>query len=99
MVSTVRGTKGRARKRRPHWGQQAYWRVRSPTWACATMVSLRLPVRSCRSFHTAAVTSAKLVWGSGRIEEGHLMGDHVHMLLSIPPKYSVAQVVGFIKGK
>jgi len=33
------------------------------------------------------------------IEEGHLMGDHVHMLLSIPPKYSVAQVVGFIKGK
>ena len=34
-----------------------------------------------------------------RIEEGHLMTDHVHMLLSIPPKYSVAQVVGFIKGK
>jgi putative transposase len=27
------------------------------------------------------------------------MADHVHMLLSIPPKYSVAQVVGFIKGK
>src|SRR5207237_8242004 len=34
-----------------------------------------------------------------RIEEGHLMADHVHMLLSIPPKYYVAQVVGFIKGK
>ena len=34
-----------------------------------------------------------------KVEEGHLMGDHVHMLLSIPPKYSVAQVVGFIKGK
>lgn len=27
------------------------------------------------------------------------MGDHVHMVLSIPPKYAVAQVVGFIKGK
>ena len=27
------------------------------------------------------------------------MSDHVHMLISIPPKYSVAQVVGFIKGK
>ena len=27
------------------------------------------------------------------------MGDHVHMLLSLPPQYSVAQVVGFIKGK
>jgi putative transposase len=34
-----------------------------------------------------------------RVEEGHLMPDHVHMLLSIPPKYSVAQVIGFIKGK
>ena len=33
------------------------------------------------------------------VGEGHLMVDHVHMLLSIPPKYSVAQVVGFIKGK
>ena len=34
-----------------------------------------------------------------KIEEGHLMPDHVHMLLSIPPKYAVSQVVGFIKGK
>ena len=34
-----------------------------------------------------------------RIEEGHLMPDHVHMLISIPPKYSVAEVIGFIKGK
>jgi putative transposase len=34
-----------------------------------------------------------------RIEEGHLMPDHVHMLISIPPKYAVANVVGFIKGK
>ena len=33
------------------------------------------------------------------IEEGYLMRDHVHMLLSIPPKYSVASIVGFIKGK
>jgi len=33
------------------------------------------------------------------IEEGHLQPDHVHMLISIPPKYSVAQVVGYIKGK
>ena len=34
-----------------------------------------------------------------RVEEGHLMGDHVHMLLSIPPKYAVSQVVGYLKGK
>lgn len=34
-----------------------------------------------------------------QVEEGHLMPDHVHILLSIPPKYAVSQVVGFIKGK
>ena len=33
------------------------------------------------------------------IEEGHLLPDHVHMMLSIPPKYAVSQVVGYIKGK
>jgi putative transposase len=34
-----------------------------------------------------------------RIEEGHLLSDQVHMLISIPPQYAVSQVVGFIKGK
>src|SRR3974377_1575279 len=34
-----------------------------------------------------------------KIEQGHLMSDHVHMMISIPPKYSVSQVVDFIKGK
>ena len=34
-----------------------------------------------------------------RVEEGHLLADHVHMLVSIPPQYSVAQVIGYIKGK
>ena len=33
------------------------------------------------------------------ILEGHLCKDHVHMYIAIPPKYAVAQVVGFIKGK
>ena len=33
------------------------------------------------------------------IEEGHLQPDHVHSLLRIPPKYAVAQVVGYLKGK
>jgi len=33
------------------------------------------------------------------VVEGHLMLDHVHMLISIPPKYAVASVVGYIKGK
>ena len=34
-----------------------------------------------------------------RILEGHLVSDHVHILIAIPPKYSVSQVIGFIKGK
>ncbi|WP_215843660.1 IS200/IS605 family transposase [Acidithiobacillus montserratensis] len=33
------------------------------------------------------------------MEEGHLMMDHVHMLIAIPPKYAVSSVVGYIKGK
>jgi putative transposase len=34
-----------------------------------------------------------------RIEEGHLMSDRVHMRISIPPKYALSQVIGYIKGK
>jgi len=34
-----------------------------------------------------------------KIEEGYLMPDHVHMLISIPPKHSVSHVIGFLKGK
>ena len=34
-----------------------------------------------------------------QIEEGHLRPDHVHMMMAIPPKYAVSQVIGYIKGK
>jgi putative transposase len=34
-----------------------------------------------------------------RIEEEHLQPDHVHMMIAIPPKYAVSQVIGYIKGK
>jgi putative transposase len=34
-----------------------------------------------------------------RIDEGHLLAEHGHMLIAIPPKYAVAQVIGFLKGK
>ena len=34
-----------------------------------------------------------------KILEGHLMVDHIHVLMEIPPKYSIAQVVGYLKGK
>jgi len=34
-----------------------------------------------------------------QIETGHMLIDHVHMLISIPPKYAVAEVIGYLKGK
>jgi putative transposase len=34
-----------------------------------------------------------------KIEAGHMLTDHVHMLVKIPPKYAVAEVIGYIKGK
>ena len=34
-----------------------------------------------------------------QIIEGHLQSDHVHMVIAIPPKYAVASVIGFLKGK
>ena len=34
-----------------------------------------------------------------QIEEGHLLSDHVHRMIGIPPKYAVAQGIGYIKGK
>src|SRR6185436_6428997 len=49
--------------------------------------------------HLGEVFHKLAVQKESKIEEGHLMPDHVHMLISIPPKYAVSQVVGFIKGK
>ena len=33
------------------------------------------------------------------IQEGHVMPDHIHMLISIPPKHAVSSIIGFLKGK
>jgi putative transposase len=49
--------------------------------------------------HLGAVFRTLAQHKESRIEEGHLMVDHVHMMISIPPKYAVSQVVGYIKGK
>ena len=49
--------------------------------------------------HLGEVFRALAQQRESRIEEGHLMPDHVHMMISIPPKYAVSQVVGYIKGK
>ena len=49
--------------------------------------------------HLGEVLRRLAVQKESRIEEGHLMSDHVHMMISIPPKYAVSQVIGYIKGK
>jgi putative transposase len=49
--------------------------------------------------HLGEVLRQLAVQKESRIEEGHLMSDHVHMLIAIPPKYAVSQVIGYIKGK
>ena len=40
-----------------------------------------------------------IVYKGVEIIEGHLMSDHIHMLVSIPPKYSISQFMGYLKGK
>jgi putative transposase len=49
--------------------------------------------------HLGEVFRKLAVQKESRIEEGHLLPDHVHMMIAIPPKYAVSQVIGFIKGK
>ena len=49
--------------------------------------------------HLGEVLRRLAVQKESRIEEGHLMSDHVHMMISIPPKYAVSQVIGYIKGR
>jgi putative transposase len=49
--------------------------------------------------HLGEVLRRLAMQKESRIEEGHLMPDHVHMMIAIPPKYAVSQVIGYIKGK
>ena len=73
-------------------------------WDCKYHV-IFIPKRRRRTLyaelrrHLGEVFKKLATQKESRIEEGHLMPDHVHMMISIPPKYAVSQVVGFIKGK
>ena len=74
------------------------------TWECKYHVVFIPKYRRKTLFaelrqHLGAIFRELAAQKESRVEEGHLMPDHVHMLLSIPPKYAVAQIVGFIKGK
>ena len=64
------------------------------TWECKYHVVF---IPKCRKKAIFGVIKKRL--GDVFHELAHLMPDHVHMLISIPPKYSVAEVIGFMKGK
>ena len=83
---------GRVRKPKPHEvGVQIPRGVHSE-------VPEKDAVRTLRQ-HLGEVFRRLAMQKESRIEEGHLMPDHVHMMISIPPKYAVSQVIGYIKGK
>ena len=82
----------------------AYNHLNHATWECKYHVVFTPKYRKKVIFvklrsHLGAVFHDLARRKECRIEEGHLMPDHVHMLISIPPKYSVSEVIGFIKGK
>ncbi len=74
------------------------------TWDCKYHVVF---IPKCRRrtlyqelrLHLGEVFHKLALQKDSKVEEGHQMPDPVHMLLSIPPKYAVSQVAGFIKGK
>ena len=81
-----------------------YQTLNHSTWECKYHVVFIPKYRKKALFtelrsHLGQVFRTLTEQKESRVEEGHVMPDHVHMLLSIPPKYAVAQVVGFIKGK
>ena len=73
-------------------------------WECKYHVVF-IPKRRRKSLygqlrrHLGEVFRTLAAQKESRVEEGHLMPDHVHMMISIPPKYAVSQVIGYIKGK
>ena len=83
---------------------QPYESLKHTTWECKYHVVF---IPKCR--HKALYAQLRRDLGAVfrglagqkecKVEEGHLMPDHVHMLLSVPPKHAVSAIMGFIKGK
>ena len=83
---------------------QIYESLKHTTWECKYHVVF-IPKYRRKALYVSLRREMGVVFRDlaqqreSEVLEGHLMPDHVHMLLSVPPKYSVAQVMGFIKGK
>jgi len=73
-------------------------------WECKYHVVLVPKYRSRKVFERVRGQVGQILRDSCRqkdigLLEGKAMPDHLHMLLSVPPKYSVAMTIGFLKGK
>ena len=83
---------------------QTYESLKHTTWECKYHVVF-IPKCRRKVLYQGIRRELGLVFRSlaeqweCKVEEGHLLSDHVHMLLSVPPKCSVSNVMGFIKGK
>ena len=73
-------------------------------WLCKYHIVFTPKYRSKVIYYQLRADIQKIIkdlckWKGIEIIEGHMMSDHIHLLLSIPPKYSVSQVMGYLKGK
>ena len=83
---------------------QDYQSLSHSRWVCKYHVVFIPKKRKKRIFgvlrqHLGEIFRELAKQKESQIVEGHLMGDHVHMCISIPPKLAVSHVVGYIKGK
>ena len=83
---------------------QTYETLKHTTWECKYHVVFLPKCRRKVLYQGLRQELGAVFWSLAeqwecKVEEGHLMPDHVHMLLRVPPKYSVSSVMGFIKGK
>ena len=81
-----------------------YQRLQHPLWECKDHIVFipkyrRKVLLSALRKDLGAVFRELARRQGCRVEEGHLRADHVQMLVSIPPKYAVAAIVGYLKGK
>ena len=82
---------------------QAYETLKHTAWECKYHVGCITKCRKKTLYGQIRRVLGPVVQGLARqkeceIIEGHLVPEHMHMLLAIPPKYSVAQVMGFLRG-
>ncbi len=82
----------------------AYRSLSHSAWDCKYHIVFILKCRRKTLYaelrpHLGEVFRQLAVQKDSEILEGHLMPDHVHMMIAIPPKHAVSQVVGYITGK